>query len=100
MVYEKEKGLILCCICNEMIKRELHLSMNRGLTELLALLYFSLLSYQRVPILLFKISSFVPNHLQNLILFHKILYQLYIFIAFMPETSLVLWALAYVDLKF
>ena len=34
-----------------------------GLTELLALLCFSLLSYQRVPILLFEISSFVPNRL-------------------------------------
>nr|VDD23998.1 unnamed protein product [Brassica rapa] len=34
-----------------MIKRELRLSMNSELTELLALLCFSLLSYQRVPIL-------------------------------------------------
>ena len=99
MVREKEKGLILCCIWHEMIKRELRLSMNSGLTELLALLCFSLLSYQRVPILLFEISSFVPNRLQNQILFHKILYQLYILLAFMPETSPVLWALAYVDPK-
>lgn len=98
MVREKEKGLILC-IWHEMIKRELRLSMNSGLTELLALLCFSLLSYQRVPILLFEISSFVPNRLQNQILFHKILYQLYILLAFMPETSPVLWALAYVDQK-
>ncbi|KAL0298219.1 UNVERIFIED_CONTAM: Cytochrome c biogenesis CcmF N-terminal-like mitochondrial protein 1 [Sesamum calycinum] len=44
-------------------------------------------------------SSFVPNRLQNQILFHKILYQLYILLAFMPETSPVLWALAYVDQK-
>ena len=100
MVREKEKeGLILCCIWHEMIKRELRLSMNSGLTELLALLCFSLLSYQRVPILLFEISLFVPNRLQNQILFHKILYQLYILLAFMPETSPVLWALAYVDQK-
>lgn len=56
-----------------------------------ALLCFSLLSYQRVPILLFEISSFVPNRLQNQILFHKILYQLYILLAFMPEPSPVLW---------
>ncbi|KAL0293862.1 UNVERIFIED_CONTAM: putative cytochrome c biosynthesis protein [Sesamum calycinum] len=48
---------------------------------------------------LFEISSFVPNRLQNQILFHKILYQLYILLAFMPETSPVLWALAYVDQK-
>ncbi|KAL0386556.1 UNVERIFIED_CONTAM: putative cytochrome c biosynthesis protein [Sesamum latifolium] len=40
-VREKEKGLILCCIWHEMIKRELRLSMNSGLTELLALLCFS-----------------------------------------------------------
>ena len=99
VVREKEKELILCCIWHEMIKRELRLSMNSGLTELLALLCFSLLSYQRVPILLFEISSFVPNRLQNQILFHKILYQLYILLAFMPETSPVLWALAYVDPK-
>ncbi|KAL0294613.1 UNVERIFIED_CONTAM: putative cytochrome c biosynthesis protein [Sesamum calycinum] len=39
-VREKEKGLILCCIWHEMIKRELRLSMNSGLTELLALLVF------------------------------------------------------------
>ncbi|KAL0293192.1 UNVERIFIED_CONTAM: putative cytochrome c biosynthesis protein [Sesamum calycinum] len=64
-VREKEKGLILCCIWHEMIKRELRLSMNSGLTELLALLCFSLLSYQRVPTLLFEISSFVPNRLQS-----------------------------------
>ena len=99
VVRKKEKGLILCCIWHEMIKRELRLSMNSGLTELLALLCFSLLSYQRVPILLFEISSFVPNRLQNQILFHKILYQLYILLAFMPETSPVLWALDYVDQK-
>jgi hypothetical protein len=99
VVREKEKGLILCCIWREMIKRELRLSMNSGLTELLALLCFSLLSYRRVPTLLFEISSFVPNRLQNQILFHKILYQLYILLAFMPETSPVLWALAYVDQK-
>ena len=84
---------------HEMKKRELRLSMNSRLTELLALLCFSLLSYQRVPILLFEISSFVPNRLQNQILFHKILYQLYILLAFMPETSPVLWALGYVDQK-
>jgi hypothetical protein len=99
VVREKEKGLILSCIWREMIKRELRLSMNSGLTELLALLCFSLLSYRRVPTLLFEISSFVPNRLQNQILFHKILYQLYILLAFMPETSPVLWALAYVDQK-
>lgn len=46
VVREKEKeGLILCCIWHEMIKRELRLSMNSGLTELLALLCFSLFSY-------------------------------------------------------
>ena len=44
VVREKEKGLILCCIWHEMIKRELRLSMNSELTELLALLCFSLLS--------------------------------------------------------
>lgn len=65
VVREKEKGLILCCIWREMIKRELRLSMNSGLTELLALLCFSLFSYWRVPTLLFEISSFVPNRLQN-----------------------------------
>lgn len=65
VVREKEKGLILCCIWHEMIKRELRLSMNSELTELLALLCFSLFSYQRVPILLFEISLFVPNRLQN-----------------------------------
>uniref|UniRef100_A0A8R7UG42 Cytochrome c assembly protein domain-containing protein n=1 Tax=Triticum urartu TaxID=4572 RepID=A0A8R7UG42_TRIUA len=48
-----------------MKKRELRLSMNSRLTELLALLCFSLLSYQRVPNLLFEISSFVPNRLQS-----------------------------------
>ncbi|RWR98331.1 cytochrome c biogenesis FN mitochondrion [Cinnamomum micranthum f. kanehirae] len=53
----------------------------------------------RAPILLFEISSKVPNRLKNQILFHKILYQLYILLAFMPETSPVLWALAYVDQK-
>lgn len=45
VVREKEKELILCCIWHEMIKRELRLSMNSGLTELLALLCFSLFSY-------------------------------------------------------
>jgi len=99
VVREKEKGLIFCYIWHEMKKRELRLSMNSRLTELLALLCFSLLSYQRDPILLFEISSFVPNRLQNQILFHKILYQLYILLAFMPETSPVLWALGYVDQK-
>ena len=99
VVREKEKELILYCIWREMIKRELRLAMKSGLTELLALLCFSLFSYQRVLILLFEISSFVPNRLQNQILFHKILYQLYILLAFMPETSPVLWALAYVDQK-
>ncbi|KAH0446538.1 hypothetical protein IEQ34_024622 [Dendrobium chrysotoxum] len=34
----EEKGLIFCCIWHEMKKRELRLSMNSGLTELLALL--------------------------------------------------------------
>ncbi|KAK4368642.1 hypothetical protein RND71_012434 [Anisodus tanguticus] len=38
--------------------------MNSGLTELLALLSFSLHSYQRVPTPLFEISSFVPNRLR------------------------------------
>ena len=90
VVREKEKGWVLSCIWHEMIKRELRLSMNSGLVELLALLSFSFLSYQRVPILLFEISSFVPNRLQNQILFHKILYQLYILLAFMPEKSPVL----------
>ena len=99
VVREKEKGLIFCYIWHEMKKRELRLSMNSRLTELLALLCFSLLSYQRVPILLFEISSFVPNRLQNQIQFHKILYQLYILLAFMPEMSPVLWALGYVDQK-
>ena len=99
VVLEKEKGLILSCIWHEMIKRELRLSMKSGLTELLALLCFSLLSYQRVPILFWEISSWVPNRLQNQILFHKILYQLYILLAFMPETSPVLWVLPYVDPK-
>ena len=79
--------------------RELRLSMNSGLTELLALLCFSFLYYQRVPILLIEISLFVPNRLQNQILFHKILYQQYTPLVFMPETSPVLWALAYVDQK-
>jgi hypothetical protein len=50
--------------------------------EALGIALFSLLSYQRVPILMFKISSFVPNRLQNQILFQKILYQLYILLAF------------------
>uniref|UniRef100_A0A6N2KW02 Uncharacterized protein n=1 Tax=Salix viminalis TaxID=40686 RepID=A0A6N2KW02_SALVM len=44
-----------CCIWHDDDKRELRLSMKSGLTELLALLCFSLFSYQRVLILLFEI---------------------------------------------
>ncbi|KAL0286628.1 UNVERIFIED_CONTAM: putative cytochrome c biosynthesis protein [Sesamum angustifolium] len=57
------------------------------------------------PFLSASSDPFVRNffvrteRLQNQILFHKILYQLYILLAFMPETSPVLWALAYVDQK-
>ena len=65
----------------------------------LGIALFSLLSYQRIPIFLFEISSFVPNRLQKQILFHKILYQLYILLAFVPKTSPVLWDLDYVDKK-
>jgi len=65
---------------------------------IIALFFSPFLSASSDPIL-FEISLFVPNRLHNQILFHKILYQLYILLAFMSETLLVLWDLDYLDKK-
>lgn len=65
-----KKRCFFCYTWHEMQRRK----PNNRFMKLLALLYPSLSFYWWVPILLFKIHSFVLNHLHNQILFCKIPY--------------------------
>ena len=56
-------SIISCLSLPILSEHLLSLSLSENDGEFRALLCFSLLSYQRVPILLFEISSFVPDRL-------------------------------------